>query len=120
MITVYMTEVAALDIFGTGTFNTPLPITSNNLSLSIGGAGDITINGTANSLNVSVIGAGNIRTFELATAQAEVSIAGSGNVEVNVSDELNVQIDGSGNVRYRGTPEVTSSIAGSGTVRQDG
>jgi hypothetical protein len=55
----------------------------------------------------------------LETNSCEVKITGSGDVEINVKDELNANITGSGNVRYKGNPgKVNSHSAGSGNVKK--
>jgi hypothetical protein len=42
------------------------------------------------------------------TNYCDVSISGSGNVEVTSNKELNAQVSGSGNVKYRGTASLQS------------
>jgi hypothetical protein len=58
-----------------------------------------------------------VHLFGLASLRAEVSIAGSGDVEVSATEALSASIAGSGDVHYRGKPAVKRSIAGSGDVR---
>ena len=50
---------------------------------------------------------------------SNVEIDGSGDVEVNCSDNLDVEIDGSGSVYYKGNPIINSDISGSGQVVND-
>ncbi len=51
--------------------------------------------------------------------QCAVRISGSGNVEINVKDELDATISGSGSVSYKGSPsKVNSNASGSGKVRK--
>ena len=50
--------------------------------------------------------------------KASVSVAGSGDVTVNTSRELDASVSGSGNVLYRGGPtQVRKNVSGSGVVR---
>ena len=49
---------------------------------------------------------------------AQVAIAGSGDVDVNVSESLDVTIAGSGDVSYLGSPRVSQRIRGSGRVHK--
>ena len=56
----------------------------------------------------------------LASQEVEVSIAGSGEVEVRAQSRLKVEIAGTGAVSYWGSPELTSEIAGSGQVSRLG
>ena len=50
----------------------------------------------------------------------KVRLTGSGDVSVQVSDELDVRIAGSGAVRYLGKPTVEKTITGSGDVEKTG
>jgi hypothetical protein len=56
----------------------------------------------------------------LRAAEVDVSIEGSGDVEVHATRRLAVSIEGSGSVSYAGDPEVTQRIEGSGDVRREG
>ena len=67
---------------------------------------------------MSIAGSGDVDLADFEVDDCEVSIAGSGDCEVNVSGSLQVSIAGSGDVKYKGDPDkVKSSIAGSGDVR---
>ena len=74
------------------------------------------ISGSANQQHFDISGSGDIHAFGLPGKSANVDITGSGNCEVNVSDQLNVEISGSGNVYYLGNPSITTDITGSGNV----
>ena len=66
---------------------------------------------------MTISGSGNILALELESETCNVSIPGSGNCDVFVTEELDVFIGGVGSVRYRGDPPiVNTSISGSGTV----
>lgn len=56
---------------------------------------------------------------DLVTEKCEVRISGSGDVEVNVQEELTSKISGSGDIRYKGEPKrVNNHSSGSGSVRK--
>jgi len=98
--------------------------------LSVAGSGSIigkTEFNNLDDLEVSIAGSGDV-DLSGSGDDLEVSVAGSGDVdmagfvvdncEVNVSGSLQVSIAGSGDVKYKGNPDkVKSSIAGSGDVR---
>lgn len=84
---------------------------------SIAGSGNQFLTGSTTSLEADISGSGSIHAFDLPCATADVSIAGSGDCEIQVSDHLNVTITGSGSVRYKGTPAMDTNITGSGEVK---
>lgn len=88
-----------------------------NLDSSIAGSGDITITGSADTSTVSVVGSGDYTARGVVTGSTRVSVAGSGDATVNVSDKLDASIVGSGDVHYTGAPKsINTSKAGSGSV----
>jgi hypothetical protein len=92
-------------------------VQSNFVNAKLSGSGDITLNGTSNRLQYALSGSGNIRAYSLQTEEAIVSVNGSGNCEVNVSEKLNARISGSGKIYYKGDPEeVVQHVSGSGKV----
>ncbi|MBS3914465.1 MAG: DUF2807 domain-containing protein [Bacteroidetes bacterium] len=88
-------------------------------SFNINGSGKIICEGSTNSADNFITGSGKIQTFNYLAKDSYVKISGSGNAEVNVSDNLDVDITGSGNVKYRGWPKVNSHISGSGSVEHE-
>ena len=98
-------------ILGQNSFNN-----LGNLALSIGGSGMIELAGNAQNVKVSIGGSGSVKAGKLKTETCEVSIGGSGDCYVEVSESLKASVAGSGDVYYKGRPKVRSSIAGSGRV----
>ncbi len=104
----------AISIGGSG--DVSLDLQAKDIAVSIGGSGEVTLDGSGDELAISIGGSGDVKAFDLAVATCQVSSAGSGEVEINVSDELEVSLVGSGYVTYKGSPKVKSSIVGSGNV----
>ena len=81
-----------------------------------------TINGSGHinydSVRVGVVhfGSGKVEAIDMESLDADIKIAGSGEVRLSVEDELNVNISGSGKVYYKGNPEVEMNISGSGKI----
>jgi len=67
--------------------------------------------------NASISGSGDINAFDMNTKEASISIKGSGDCKVNVSDTLTSEIAGSGDVYCRGNPRISSTIKGSGSLK---
>ncbi len=110
-------DVHALSIAGSGSIISQNSFTGLDvLNLSIAGSGDIEFGGSATEVKISIAGSGDIKSEGLKAGSCKVSIAGSGNCFIDVSDALNVSIAGSGDVKYKGSPRIKTSIAGSGRV----
>jgi hypothetical protein len=74
--------------------------------------------GRVTSQHVSIPGSGTYLGPQLASREAEVTLAGSGTAVVRVSDRLHAEIGGTGTVQYIGTPVVERNITGVGTITQ--
>lgn len=110
-------EVKKLSLGGSGKISTKEPFQNQGeLSFAIGGSGIIDFSGTAESLKVSIGGSGSVQAKNLKVKKGTVSIGGSGECYVHVSEYLEVSLAGSGSVLYKGNPKIKSSIAGSGKV----
>jgi len=94
--------------------------TAAALDLAVSGSGEMKLSGKGESLKAAVSGSGELDAKEFAVKDANVSIAGSGDVEVRLAGgTLNAQIAGSGDVTWSGEGKVGSvATAGSGKVRQ--
>lgn len=103
-----------LTISGSGEIDVAYEV--DDIEATISGSGEIIIEGTADELDLSISGSGDFRGFNLATNNADVSIAGSGDTEVRVANHLDVTIAGSGDVFFKGQPVLDVSISGSGEV----
>lgn len=93
-----------------------MAVEADDLDVVISGSGEIKLEGFADELDASISGSGDINAFDLPVRVADINIAGSGDVEVNVSDLLDVRITGSGDVLFKGNPILDISIVGSGDV----
>lgn len=91
----------------------------SRLDVGIVGSGVIQIENQCtqiSDLGVSISGSGNFYGFQIPTENCNVSIVGSGDINVSVSDQLDVGITGSGKVYYKGVPSISTNITGSGAV----
>ena len=111
-------EVEAEDVYlsisGSGASN--LVLHSNTLETSISGSGDMYFEGAGNSASFNISGSGSISAYNYELQDCTARISGSGDMFVNVSDNLNVTISGSGSVYYIGHPAINTNISGSGNV----
>jgi hypothetical protein len=111
---------AALDLAVSGSGELEAAFEAGPVKAAISGSGEMKLSGKGESLKAAVSGSGELDAKELAVKDANVSIAGSGDVEVRLAGgTLNAQIAGSGDVTWSGEGRVGSvATAGSGKVRQ--
>lgn len=103
-----------LAISGSGTIDAALD--ADDINAKVSGSGDILLEGKGDVLTYNVSGSGDLRAFNLQLRAANITISGSGDADVRVSDELDVRISGSGDVSYKGNPQIDTRISGSGRV----
>ena len=116
-INVHLTVLNIEEIAIAGAANvTGENIITDELTVSIAGAGNFNLSGETGILEIDITGAGNVSAFDLFSLECGVTITGSGNAEITVENELEISITGSGNVFYKGNPQVSASITGSGNV----
>ena len=93
-------------------------IQGKQLSVSMSGAGDVTVAGKAELLDLYISGVGKFHGERLQTEQATVRNTGVGSAVVNVSDQLGATVSGTGSVQYIGSPRVRTSVSGFGHVKK--
>lgn len=109
-----VTDDIELTISGSGTIDAALD--SDDINAKISGSGDMILEGRADVLTFTISGSGDLHAFNLQLRAANITISGSGDADVRVSDELDVRISGSGDVSYKGNPQIDANISGSGRV----
>ncbi len=109
------TDSMKLDISGSGSI--ACDVDASSLEASIGGSGSITSRGHAEQVDVMIGGSGSVEARDLESANASVTINGSGSVTLYATATLTATINGSGSVFYAGGAKATVHRAGSGTVR---
>lgn len=108
-------ESLSIDVAGSGSLD--LDVAMERLDVHIAGSGTSTLRGRADAFSTNTAGSGDIRAADLSARTANVHIAGSGDVKLHVTDELEARILGSGEVEYRGSPSMEVRSLGSGEVR---
>jgi hypothetical protein len=88
------------------------------LEISIAGSGNVKANGKAQHVKVHIAGSGDADLGQVAMQVMEVRIAGSGDADGAPTEEADVSIAGSGDVTLHSNPKrLVQHIAGSGSVR---
>ncbi|MBX7240607.1 MAG: DUF2807 domain-containing protein [Bacteroidia bacterium] len=91
-------------------------VNCTKITAKVTGSGDITTEGTSTENQITIDGSGNADFLMQPCDKSFITITGSGNVTVDVANQMDVNISGSGSVRYRGTPSMNVKITGSGAV----
>jgi hypothetical protein len=92
-------------------------INGNSLTISLGGAGDISAQGKVKKLIINIDGSGSISTKNLQADVVFIAVDGSADVSVTANNKLDVVIDGVSDVTYYGQPaSISKTIDGVGAV----
>jgi len=92
-------------------------VTKDKLSLAISGSGKIAAKGKVARLTATINGSGDVHATGLEAKSAAITVNGSGDADVNVTDVLTAKINGSGDITYTGSPaKVHPSVTGSGEI----
>lgn len=109
-------DVEEIELAGVGSIDWS-GIDRAGTSVFLSGVGDITMSGTVTDQAVSLSGVGDYMADQLTSTNADVSLCGTGDVTVWVSDVLDATICGTGSVYYYGAPTtVNKTITGTGVV----
>jgi hypothetical protein len=113
-----MKTIERLECVGTADFMTSGSIQTAGILCRVSGSGTITLSGTATNQTIEVTGTGDVHNFGLISTHCAATIAGLGNLEVNVIQQLDAIVSGSGSIIYAGNPSVVNkTIVGVGSVR---
>jgi len=109
-------EKLSVKLAGSGDIK--LNVSAGELEATIAGSGNIILNGRASELKGSIAGSGSVDAYRVEVENANITIAGSGDYNVNCTGELKVRVSGSGNVNYKGKPDkIDTKVSGSGKIR---
>lgn len=111
--------VRSFDLSGSG----DLTITGYDqpsLTVAVAGSSDVTAQGRTDKVEVSISGSGEANLEALATKDARIAIAGSGEGRLAPTESAEVDISGSGEVVLTTRPAaLRQTVSGSGEVRYD-
>jgi hypothetical protein len=92
-------------------------LNQERVKLAIAGSGSIKADGKVENAEVHIAGSGDINIGQVKAAVVSVHIAGSGNTDIAPSEEADIHIAGSGDVNLHTNPKkLETHIAGSGRI----
>ena len=87
------------------------------LTVRVTGEGLVAITGRAARLDVSLAGSGDAQLQNLVARDVDAMLSGSGRLHVHATDSLDASVPGTGAIVYRGDPSsVTQNVTGTGAV----
>ncbi len=114
--TLTVKRLTSVELSGAGVINA-VGITTDALSVTLSGAGNMTVTGSARAQTVIASGVGSYSAKDFQTATTQVTSSGAGNAVVSASQTLSAVISGAGSVTYYGSPQVTQVISGAGSIK---
>ena len=94
-------------------------LNTDDFEIHNSGSSNIDVAGTAKRQSVQISGSSKINAFDLKSEESKVSISGSGDVHINVSQSLEASVSGSGDISYKGNPDIRNvRVSGSGNIKK--
>ena len=113
-----MPELTSLELWGASEA-TVTNAKSDSLKIQIGGTSAVKIDGAARSLTAAANGASKIDAENLKTEITQAKAAGSSEITVFATEELNAEAFGTSVIFYAGEPKIFKpDIVGSGEIRK--
>lgn len=99
-----------------GAAKVELPLAVQMLNVSVNGATELDLEGSADKADISLAGAGKIDAKDLLVQSMHINCAGASKAEVNVTNDLWAQATGASKIQYKGTPSVKQKITVGGST----
>ncbi len=104
-----------LEIDGDGLMDVNLNIVEK-VDIEIKGDGSIFVDGVTDQQSIEISGDGTIKNHDLISKSCDVKVSGDGEIEINVTETLNLDISGDASICYKGNPTVSQDISGDVTI----
>ena len=109
----------SLSIKNLGDGEATLLLNFSNVEVSVTGSADVKLSGYADNLKANVSGAGDLRAYKLQTKQANVTLSGTGDAQINASKSIQGNVGGAGTLYHQGEPErLEVEITGAGELKK--
>ena len=115
-VDVTVQSLTALALTGSGVIDAT-GIEGPRLTVALSGSGVLHASGSVTALEVTVAGSGDAELEQLVARDVHAVVSGSGRIVVIATRTLGAEVPGSGAIAYGGHPaHVTTSITGSGSI----
>lgn len=95
-----------------GSTNTELDLNANDLRVEVSGSSHLNLKGSIPATRYDISGSADVEALDLQSDNANISISGSGKLDVAVAKKLDLSVSGMGKVRYKGSPVINQSSSG--------
>jgi len=95
------------DIYSTG------DLVLNNLTIEVSGLVKVSLTGSATEQTFNVSGSISVENFDFVTENTTIDISGSGELEVNCTQNLDITVSGAATIKYKGNPTINQNASGS-------
>lgn len=93
----------ALELEMTGACDFKGVVKLNTLKISLSGASDVHISGTADRVDIESSGASDVKGYDLVSDICNASVTGASDVRITVNKELTAHANGASDIKYKGT-----------------
>jgi hypothetical protein len=101
----------------TGSGHCVLQINAQKTIAKFTGSGNLELSGTTDELEAKTAGSGAMNCLKLASQNVNATVAGTGDLQVNCSNNLIAKVAGSGTIKYTGNPKtIDTKVSGSGDI----
>lgn len=111
-LNVTVSDLKRIEVSGTSMIQSIGDLELDHLTVKVSGTADVGLSGSAVSQSYDVSGVIIASNFDFVTEDTSIDISGSGNMEVNCTDNLDVDVSGSATIKYKGSPKVTQKASG--------
>ena len=111
-------EASRLGVIHIGRGSVSIAVEVISLDVTLTKSGNLIITGSSEDVKALNTGTGNIEARSLKAAEASITIKGSGNVSMQVEEELSAAIHGTGDLILWGNPRLKSLTGKTGQLKQ--
>lgn len=109
-----------LELSLSGAGNIDMDVDVPKFKADISGAGSMYIKGQTKDVDLGVSGVGSAHCFDLMSENASAEVSGVGSADVYASVKLDAQVTGVGSIHYKGNPgSVSQHVSGVGSINKE-
>lgn len=109
----------ALSVAGAGRISAS-GVAGPSLEVEVSGAANVELAGQASDVRIRLSGSGTVNAGRLVAETANITLTGTGNIDVNARQRLDVFLAGTGTVSYTGNLVLNTQVTGTGKVERRG